>query len=838
MATALITDSQERAMLAAVRSLHRAGWTVHAAASERPAPGQWSRACAKRVRVTDPRESPVSFVEDLTRLLDDQGADVLIPGSDASLLAISAHRDRLDGKGRIGLPEQEAVERSLSKLALNDAASAAGFEVPETIACDDVASALTAANRLGYPLVVKPDRSVFEVDGLVRQRKSAIVYGDSSLVALLGELGGRCLAQRREPGTPVSFAGVIAQGRLLASVASRYWRTWPPDGGSVSYSETFTPPAALGHRVRDLLVGMGWQGMFELELLERPGDGLAPIDLNPRAYGSLALAARAGVPLAVIWSEWLLGNELRVGAARPGVRYRWEDADLRHMLWQLRRRRPSRALAVLRPRGHTVRAHLELSDPLPLVARLALMGRHRARPSRPLRPRGTSEVRGGPKPRFARSERPDTQVAVVGAGPYGLAATAFLKDAGLPVHVFGRPMEFWREQMPRGMLLRSRWRSSHIADPGRGLTLDVFERERGASLDSPIPVEDFIEYGQWYQRQVAPQPDARRVRLIEPANGAFVLRLEDGETLVAERVVVATGLAQYGSRPEPLASLPSGLVSHSSDHVDFAPFEGRSVLVVGGGQSALESAALLRDTGAEVEVLVRRHAIKWLKPDDAPDIGARVNRVILPPTDVGGRVTGWIAAAPDIYRGVPQELYPKITRRVAGPAGADWLRPRLDGARLTLQRTVVRGEAAGDGVRVELDDGSIRSVDHVILATGFNVDVASCPFLSPALLASLERANGYPVLGPGLESSVPGLHFMGATTSHSFGPIMRFVVGTWYAAPALTERIARRRRRPLRLSYRPRHPLSRVGPRGQTRRLRSGTRAELSESRRSQVGDS
>jgi FAD-dependent urate hydroxylase len=815
MPTVLITDAQERAMLAASRSLHRAGWAVHAAASERPAPGHWSRACARRFRVPDPRESPAQFVENLARVLDDHGEDVLIPGSDASLLAISANRDRVDGRSHIGLPDDDAVARSLSKIALNEAARRAGFEVPETVVCEDASGALAAAKRLGYPVVVKPERSVFEVDGRLHQRKAAVVYDQSSLAELLTRLGGRCLVQRRESGTPVSFAGVIAEDVLLASVASRYLRTWPPDGGSVSYSETFTPPGELKERVRDLLVTIGWQGMFELELLEQPGGAPTPIDLNPRAYGSLALAARAGVPLAVVWSEWLLGNELPVGAARPGVRYRWEDADLRHMLWQLRRRRPSRALAVLRPRGDTVRAHLELSDPLPLVARLALMGRHRA--PRPLRPRGPSAVRRGPKPRFVRRGRPDTRVAVVGAGPYGLAATAFLKEAGLPVHVFGRPMEFWREQMPRGMLLRSRWRSSHIADPGRGLTLDVFERERGASLDSPIPVEDFIEYGHWYQRQVVPQPDERRVGLIERANGGFVLRLEDGETLVAERVVVATGLAQYGSRPEPLASLPTGLVSHSSKHVDFAPFGGRSVLVVGGGQSALESAALLGEAGAEVEVLARRAAIKWLKPDNAPGIGARVNRVILPPTDVGGRVTGWIAAAPDLYRGLPREFHPTVTRRVAGPAGADWLRPRLDGVRLTLQRTVVGAEAAGDGVRVELDDGSIRSVDHVILATGFNVDVASCPFLSPPLLASLERANGYPVLGPGLESSVPGLHFMGAPASHSFGPIMRFVVGTWYAAPALTERITRRPRRPLRLSYRPRHPLSRVGPWARTR---------------------
>ena len=195
MPTVLITDAQERAMLAASRSLHRAGWAVHAAASERPAPGHWSRACARRFRVPDPRESPAQFVENLARVLDDHGEDVLIPGSDASLLAISANRDRVDGRSHIGLPDDDAVARSLSKIALNEAARRAGFEVPETVVCEDASGALAAAKRLGYPVVVKPERSVFELDGRLHQRKAAVVYDQSSLAELLTRLGGRCLVQ-------------------------------------------------------------------------------------------------------------------------------------------------------------------------------------------------------------------------------------------------------------------------------------------------------------------------------------------------------------------------------------------------------------------------------------------------------------------------------------------------------------------------------------------------------------------------------------------------------------------------------------------------------------------
>src|SRR5216683_4415004 len=187
------------------------------------------------------------------------------------------------------------------------------------------------------------------------------------------------------------------------------------------------------------------------------------------------------------------------------------------------------------------------------------------------------------------------QVAIVGAGPYGLAAAAHLRSANVDLRVFGKAMEFWERQMPMGMLLRSYWEGSHISDPHGDLTLDRYQRARGVQLPRPVRLDDFINYGQWFQRQAVPDLDGRRVTRIEAASKCFRVMLEDGESVWAQRVVIATGIASFAWRPRQFNAVPPTLASHSSEHRDFGRFAGRRVAVVGGGQSALESAALLRE---------------------------------------------------------------------------------------------------------------------------------------------------------------------------------------------------------------------------------------------------
>jgi hypothetical protein len=201
-------------------------------------------------------------------------------------------------------------------------------------------------------------------------------------------------------------------------------------------------------------------------------------------------------------------------------------------------------------------------------------------------------------------------------------------------------------------------------------------------------------------------------------------------------------------------------------------------------------------------VLARAEQISWLPDDTQPGTSARRGIDIpLPPTAVGGRVSGWIAAAPDVFRRLPASRKPWVSRRCLRPAGSGWLRPRLDRAVYSCGVSATAAEPHDGGVRLELDDGTERIVDHVLLGTGFAIDVSRYRLLTADLVAELKRSDGYPCLGPGLESSVDGLHFVGAPAALSFGPVMRFVVGSWYAAPAVTLRILGRHQRPLRFSF-------------------------------------
>jgi FAD-dependent urate hydroxylase len=389
-------------------------------------------------------------------------------------------------------------------------------------------------------------------------------------------------------------------------------------------------------------------------------------------------------------------------------------------------------------------------------------------------------------------------VAVLGAGPYGLSVAAHLRDAGIEPVIFGEPMEFWRRHMPGRMLLRSSLRASHIADPRRELTLDAFYAQRGGAPPKPVPIEDFLDYAEWYRLGKEIDPDRRRVAAVARNGNGFELTLDDGSELSAERVVVATGLEPFPRVPAVFDGVPPALVSHTCQHADLSTFRGQRVLVVGGGQSALESAALLAEAGARVEVVARAVTVHWLPWGAAR---RQLRSLVYPPTDVGGRFSGWVAAAPDVFRRFSPSVQRHVHFRCVRPAGAGWLISRLEGVPLTTGLEVEEAWPAGDQVHVKLSDGSARGVDHVLLGTGFEVDVRRYPFLTPELVDGLATVQGHPRLGPGLESSVPGLHFVGAPATASFGPIMRFVVGTWYAAPTLTRRVLGRRQRPVTFSF-------------------------------------
>ena len=386
----------------------------------------------------------------------------------------------------------------------------------------------------------------------------------------------------------------------------------------------------------------------------------------------------------------------------------------------------------------------------------------------------------------------DCDTVVIGAGPYGLAAAARLRAAGVEVRVFGRAMDFWAA-MPRGMKLRSSWEASHIGDPGGPQALDAYEAARGAPLERPVPLDDFIAYGRWVQARAVPQLEDRRVERIDRAEGGFRVRMEDGETVRARRVVVAAGIAPFTRRPAVFRALPPERASHVAEHRDLGVFRGRRVLVVGGGQSALESAALLHEAGARVEVVARTRRIHWLHGSTVRETLGALHRLAYTREDVGPPGINRIVSHPRLLAALPRPLREAISRRAIRPAGSEWLRPRLAEVALRTGRSAVHAETLCGEVRVALDDGARCACDHVLLATGYQVDATRYPFFPPELLRGLDHVSGYPVLSGGMESSIPGLHFLGAPAALSFGPLMRFVSGSHYAATRLARALAPRR---------------------------------------------
>ncbi|HSB38392.1 MAG TPA: hypothetical protein VLD13_04825, partial [Gaiellaceae bacterium] len=336
----VITDAEERAVLGACRGLTDAGYRVCAVARLRPAATHWSRACAERLTLPDPRESVVGFVTRLEEVLRQGDYDALIPGSDASLLAVSEHRGRLERWTRLGLPSAEAVHRSVDKLLLLEAAADAGLAAPASRRCTDLEQAREAVAELGYPVVLKPVQSFVPVNGGLRQRGVTVAADLQALAAMVPRLDPPFIVQRFEEAEGfLSCTGVVADGRLLALTTSRVLRLWPPGAGMHAFSETVPVPDGLAGSVRALLASLEWQGIFQLQMLELADGRLAVIDLNPRVFASIALDADAGANLAAVWCDWLLGRDPAPVVARPARRFRWEEGELCHFAWQLRHRR-------------------------------------------------------------------------------------------------------------------------------------------------------------------------------------------------------------------------------------------------------------------------------------------------------------------------------------------------------------------------------------------------------------------------------------------------------------------------------------------------------------------
>jgi thioredoxin reductase len=390
-------------------------------------------------------------------------------------------------------------------------------------------------------------------------------------------------------------------------------------------------------------------------------------------------------------------------------------------------------------------------------------------------------------------------VATVGAGPYGLSLAAHLRANGIACRQFGKPMSLWRDAMPAGMYLKSQGFASNLSDPRGTHTLAAFCAETArpyADYGLPVSIETFVAYGDWFRDAHARELEEVYVTDIARHGGHFRLTLADGDTATARTVVVAAGVEHFARLPEELDGLPDGTCSHISAHTDLSTFAGRRVVVLGAGQSALESSALLREGGADVTVVARANRFVWNGKPLPPD-RPLTRKLREPEAGLGSGWSTWFYSNhPELFRRLPESTRVHRARTALGPAGASWLRERVEGKipLLVRRRLVWAKEVDGEirlGFTTSTGDQQELATDHVIAATGYRPDVRGMGFLGDGIRAGLRTVDGTVDVDAEFGSSIPGMYVMGPAVAPTFGPVMRFVHGADFAAHTVAKSLSR-----------------------------------------------
>jgi thioredoxin reductase len=393
-------------------------------------------------------------------------------------------------------------------------------------------------------------------------------------------------------------------------------------------------------------------------------------------------------------------------------------------------------------------------------------------------------------------------VAIVGAGPYALSLAAHLRELGVSFRIFGKPLDSWRNHMPKGMLLKSDGFATNLSAPKAGATLKDYCAQHGldyADRGTPVPLETFVSYADWFRKLFVFDLEEVNVADIVHDKFGFRLTLETGEIVGAKRLVMAPGITWFAYTPELLATLPITLGSHSFDHHDVSSFKGRDVVVIGAGASAIDTAVALHEAGAMTRIVTRRTKIPFHSGPSAvaPSLIGRLRK---PSSGIGPGWRSYLCAnAPWLFHAMPETLRLRATRNHLGPAPCWFTRERVEGQIEQVLGRQLTGADSAERVTLRLTNSEsceeALTCDHVVAATGFRVDLRRLLFVDCALREKISAVEHTPILSRHFESSVPGLYFIGVAAANSFGPLMRFMFGAEFVALRLAKHLKHRQQR-------------------------------------------
>jgi thioredoxin reductase len=394
---------------------------------------------------------------------------------------------------------------------------------------------------------------------------------------------------------------------------------------------------------------------------------------------------------------------------------------------------------------------------------------------------------------------PRCDVAIIGAGPYGLSVAAHLRASGVDTRIIGKPLGTWRNHMPKNMTLKSDGFASNLSAPAQDSTLKAWCDRRNrpyANQGLPVELDDFLAYGSDFITRFVPAVEDAMVEHVEGGADGYKLSLDNGEQVSAARVVAAAGISCFPYIPHALGALPPALVSHSYDHREGNAFAGKDVVIVGAGASAIDLAALLHESGAKVRIVVRAPFIEYNSVPD-PDAETLLYRLRRPASGIGrGWSSYFCANAPVLFYRLPEALRRRGVQSHMHPAAGWFMREKIEGRiESLLGREIAGARAAGSRAIVTLSSrsGSLEEIscDHVIAATGYRPDTRRLRFLSPALRSRIASVRNTPVVSDNFETPAEGLYVVGPAVIDSFGPLMRFMVGAEFIAPRLGNHLAR-----------------------------------------------